>query len=341
MPNRAGPPPVQNSNLTAVQNRLGEVVSLMQARNDQFASLLGQEHAERWRTVALHALAQNKNVLQNCTALSIVEAIRESATLNLQPTGLLGEGWILPYGDKAQFMPGYRGYLKLLRNSGQIKTVDCQLVYMADDFRIEFGTEPKIHHVPALYGEKNDDGEYLADRGEYRGAYAWVRLTTGELVIEWMTWDDIEVVRRKSPSVQRGRQSPWDDFPGEMARKSVLRRLIKRLPLETMPTVAHAATLDEEADVVEGTATDVTPSSVTRATAAAYALSRGGTDEPSEAQGTSEVGTVEEPVALMEQSAPEPPAPFCRDESPYGDGQSCTKDAGHPGNHRGGDGSTW
>lgn len=338
MPNRAGPPPV-SQRPQATEGTLAVVVREMNNRHDQFAALIGKDHLERWQTVALHALAQNENVLRNCTPISIIEAIRESAALNLSPTGLLGEGWILPYRDVAKFQPGYRGYLKLLRNSGQVKVVDCQIVYMADEFDVEFGTEPKIHHKPYLYGERNDAGELIGDRGLYRGAYAYVRLITGELVIEWMSWDDIDVVRRKSPSVAAGRQSPWDDFPGEMARKTVLRRLMKRLPLDTMPVVAQAATLDEEADIIEGQATEVTPAAQSRATAAAFALARGATDEPSDAPGTSE--------GVTEASASEPagPAPVeegapCLAESPYGDGEVCRKRKDHPGNHQS-PGGTW
>jgi len=333
--NRAGPPPVQNQEraLTRVDKNLSEVVHALETRSSQFDALLGKEHRERWMTVAIHALAQNKNVLQDCTALSIVEAIRESAALNLSPTGLLGEGWILPYKDQARFQPGYRGYLKLLRNSGQIKIVDCQIVYMNDEFSIQLGTDPKIHHVPILYGERNEEGEYIAERGDYRGVYAWVRMTSGETKIEYMSWDDVMKIRAMSPSVRAKRPSPWDDHAGEMARKTVLRRMMKQLPLDSMPQVAQAAVLDEEADIIEGTATEV--QSASRASAAAYAAARGQADEESDALETSEKAV--DPVVLEPDSLPQQ---ACGEPSPYGDDQTCWKAFGHPGNHQA-DGGTW
>jgi recombination protein RecT len=179
-----------------------------------------------------------------------------------------------------------------------------------------------------------DDGTYLSDRGEYRGVYAYVRMNSGETVIEWMSWDDVMVVRSKSPSVQRGKQSPWDDFAGEMARKTVLRRLMKRLPLDSMPQVAHAATLDEEADVIEGQATEVTAAAPGRATAAAYALARGQADEESDQQ-----RTPEKPTEAIVTTA-ELPSQMCAAPSPYGDGDVCVLAHGHPNNHRS-DGGSW
>lgn len=345
MSNRAGPAPVESRALSVVQNRLADVVEGIEKRNDQFLALLGKEHTERWKAVALHALAANKNVLQNCTALSIIEAIRESAALGLSPTGLLGEGWILPYGDQAKFMPGYRGYLKLLRNSGQIRIADAQVVYMNDDFSVTLGTQPAIHHVPKLYGERNEENEYIAERGDYRGAYSWVRLTSGETIIEWMSMDDINAIRGRSPSARKG-EGPWITDPGEMMRKTPLRRMVKRLPVESMPLVARAAVLDEEADVIEGTATEVTPAAQSRATAAAYALSRGGTGEDSEAQRSSEDVTVESQGKVDPTVIPTAVSPVdtnvapCLDPSPYGDGEACRKPKDHPGNHQA-PGGTW
>lgn len=311
---------------------LALVVREMDQRVDQFGPLLGAENFDRWKTVALHALAQNQRVLKECSVISIIEAIRESAAMNLSPTGLLGEGWIIPYKGVATFRPGYRGLLKLLRNSGQIRRTDAQVVYMADEFDLLLGTDPQIIHRPFLFGEKSSDGELLGDRGDYRGVYGWVEMATGEKVIEWMAWADVDVVRRRSQAVAQGKDSPWDDFAGEMARKTVLRRLLKRLPLETMPQVAHAVTADEQADIIEGTATEIPPATGPRATAAAYALARGDADEP-EAPLRGSGSAVEAAAADSEG---------CGALTPDGyEPGACIQTLGHDGNHRDATGQTW
>jgi recombination protein RecT len=202
-------------------------------REDQLVSLLGPTiPVERFTNVALHAVNSNPDLLR-CTPLSIIEAIREAASLRLEPTGLLGDAFLVRYGDKARLMPGYRGLMRLARRSGEIDMLDAQVVYAADEFDIDLGSQPRVVHRPALD----------TDRGNYRGAYAWARMRTGELKVEWMSYADIEQVRRSSKAATNG---PWVAFWGEMARKSVLRRLLKQLPANS--DVERALELDAEAE---------------------------------------------------------------------------------------------
>lgn len=220
-------------------------------RVQQLTSLLGSsEAAERFKTVALHSVIHG-DALRECDPLSVIEAVREAAVLGLEPTGVLGEAWILPYRGVARLQVGYRGYLKLIRQSGQVQFVDAQLVYMNDTFDVEFGTHPRIVHKPLLFGDRDEEtGELLQDRGNIRGAYSWAQLSGTDVpLIEWMPLVDIEQTRRASPAVRANRKTPWDDWYGEMARKAPVRRLAKRLPLNTQ--AARALAYEEESDKVE------------------------------------------------------------------------------------------
>ena len=219
-------------------------------RTENLVSLLGSKGAvERFKVVALHSVVHDDK-LRSCSSLSIVEAIREAAVLGLEVYGPLGESWILPAGPVARLQIGYRGYLKLIRQSEQVEFFDAQVVYMNDTFDVEFGTSPRIVHRPFLFGERNEKGDLVAERGGYRGAYAWAQLRgTSHPMIEWMPLVDIEQVRKASPSVQRGRKSPWDDWFAEMARKSPIRRLAKRLPLSEK--AARALAYEAETDDIE------------------------------------------------------------------------------------------
>lgn len=212
---------------------LVEVRDELKKREDQLMALLGPSiPLERFLTVALHAANSNPELLK-CKPLSIVEAIREAAALRLEPTGLLGDAYLVRYGDQAKLMPGYRGLMKLARRTGDVETIDAQVVYDGDAFALRLGSDPSIVHEPLIDG----------DRGNYRGAYAWARLRTGELVAEWMSYADIQLVRKSSKASENG---PWVTFWGEMARKSVLRRLMKHLPLTT--DAEHALRLEAEAE---------------------------------------------------------------------------------------------
>jgi recombination protein RecT len=202
-------------------DRSVQVADAIRQRAEDYLPLLGGDERARDRfvTVAIHAITTDPKVLQ-CEPLSIIEAVRDSASMGLELNGLMGEGYILPYGNKAQFQVGWRGLLRLARRSGDIAAIDAQVVYENDEFDVDLGSDPRITHRPAL-----------DDRGNRRGAYAYARLTSGELVTEWMPNADIEMVRRASRSKDGG---PWVQWPDEMARKTVVKRLCKRLPLDSL-----------------------------------------------------------------------------------------------------------
>jgi recombination protein RecT len=264
----AGPPPVQPS-AVAVRNdqkpelqKYAEVVRAFD-REDRAADLLAllgsKEAVQRFLAVAFHAIATNSDLLKKATMPSIIQAIKDSATLGLEPTGLTAEGYIIVYGDEAHFQPGWRGYLKRIRNSGAVSDIDCQLVYMNDEFSLTLGTDPAITHVPKMVGELDSEGKPIAQRGDYRGAYAWARMPSGTKVIEWMTTADIQdIANRYSPSVKANKKSPWDTDWGEMARKTVLRRLSKRLPQSAVDLLLQIdAKADAAADETNGKVLDV------------------------------------------------------------------------------------
>jgi recombination protein RecT len=213
-------------------------------RPDRAANLMallnGSVSEDRFKAVVLHSIARNPTI-QRCTLESVLDAVRVSATLQLEPTGILGEGYIIDYGGKAQFEAGYRGLMKLARRSGTVAMMDSQVVYNADQFAIQLGTDPRIDHIPSTDS---------ADRGGFRGVYAWARLNTGELVIEWMTDADVQAVR-KSSRAGSAPSSPWVAHPGEMYRKTAIKRLMKRLPLglDAETALAHEAALEQDASI--------------------------------------------------------------------------------------------
>jgi recombination protein RecT len=256
---QAGPPPVQTSAVArtnqAMTPETGKYEELVRAfdRDDRKAELLAMlgsaDNVQRFLAVAFHAIATgNAGLLRQCTVTSLIQAVKDSAALGLEPTGLTGEAWILPYGEVATLIPGWKGYLKRIRNSGVVQDLDCQLVYMNDEFDLTLGTNPQITHIPILVGELDADGKAIKERGEYRGAYAWARMPSGTNVIEYMTTADIQYVARTfSQAVKQGRPGPWTTSWGEMARKTVIRRLAKRLPQSAVDLLLS---LDARADAL-------------------------------------------------------------------------------------------
>lgn len=176
----------------------------------------------------------------------------QSAQLGLEPDTPLGESYLVPFRNnkrgcmEVQMIPGYRGLIKLARQSEEISGVDAQVVYEKDDFELEFGLQQKLVHKPYLDGE----------RGKTRLFYAIVRSKTleAEPIIELMTLDQIDAIRKRSKAGQNG---PWVTDYEEMGRKTVIKRALKRAPMST--ELWTAISLDNQAEDGEPQTIDIDP----------------------------------------------------------------------------------
>ncbi len=257
----AGPPPVTSAVARrdeapvglAKYQQLVEEFNRPDRQADLVAMLKSEDEKERFLSVTFNAIATNSDLLRRATLPSIIQAVKDSATLGLEPTGLGGEAYILVFGDQAVLIPGWRGYLKRIRNSAMVEDIDCHIVYDKDEFDYQEGTNAFVHHKPELGTKPGPDGKPIPDRGNYKGAYAFAIMPSGRVIPEWMTVADIEHdAKAFSPSVRAKRNSPWDTHWGEMARKTVIRRLSKRLPQSAITLQIEA--VERRAEAAESAA---------------------------------------------------------------------------------------
>ena len=120
-------------------------------------------------------------------------------------------------GKKVQYMPMVGGILKKIRNSGELSSISAQVVYDKDQFEYELGDNESITHKPFLG----------SDRGKQIAVYAVAKTKDGAIYREVMSVSDVEKVRAAS---RAGKFGPWVDWWDEMAKKTVIRRMAKRLP---------------------------------------------------------------------------------------------------------------
>lgn len=179
----------------------------------------------RFTAVFLNCVSQNPKLL-NCTGESILLAMRQAAELRLEPSGPLGHGWLIPYGQDAKFQPGYRGYAALMRRSG-VLSIKMNLVFKGEAYRYAEGMETTIEHEPTEGPDRTYD--------DIVAAYDVVALPTGikdmPVVREahWMWKADIDKARATS---KQPNGDGWTKWWHEMAKKSCLRRHAKLLPLD-------------------------------------------------------------------------------------------------------------
>ena len=169
--------------------------------------------------------------LLSCTPESLMGAFYECARVDLFPSNQIGECYILPYKDKAQFQMGYKGFVTLFYRSG-VSTISSDIVRENDKFENIKGTDPKIIHIPAD-----------TNRGKAIGAYAFAKLN-GEIIHQYMNKEEIMKIKELSPA-KTSKYSPWNsnqDPQKWMWQKTVIKQLAKLLP--TTEALSHAIHLD-------------------------------------------------------------------------------------------------
>ena len=180
---------------------------------------------ERFTRIVLSALSTNPK-LQETTPESFLGAMMTAAQLGMEPNTPLGQAYLLPYYNskkrclECQFQLGYKGLIDLAYRSGEVSTIQAHVVYEHDKFSYAYGLEPQHEHVPAM-----------GDRGSPTHVYAVFRTKDGGYSFGVMSIDDVRRhAQRYSKSFENG---PWQTNFEEMAKKTVLKRVLKYAPLKS------------------------------------------------------------------------------------------------------------
>lgn len=205
---------------------------------------------ERVIKVAITAASRTPALLR-CTQESFALAVIQASQLGLEAGSPLGEAYLVPFGTECQLIVGYRGFIALARRSGEMESIEARVVHARDAFEIEYGLDPRLIHRPFMApppvelstDPKKREGEFAewsarSDPGPLVAVYAVARLKGGQTQVEVMTRAQVEAIRQRSRASSNG---PWVTDYNEMARKTVVRRLVKYLPLsiEMAEAVAH------------------------------------------------------------------------------------------------------
>jgi recombination protein RecT len=201
-----------------------------ESREDSFKSALPAHiPVERFLRVILTATQRNPDLVA-ADRQSLFNSALLAAQDGLLPDGR--EGALVIYNTKVkkngkdewvkavQWMPMIAGILKKCRNSGELSSIEAHTVHVNDKFSYRIGVDEQPVHEP----------EWFGDRGAVVGVYAVAKLKDGSRVSEIMSHREVETVRAVSRAKDSG---PWTQWWGEMARKTVLRRLSKRLPISS------------------------------------------------------------------------------------------------------------
>lgn len=199
---------------------------------ERFLSLAPKETFEKETAFAIQLL--NKNSYMNgATTTSKLQAVFNVALTGLTLNPTLKLAYLVPRYNNASrelevhLEPSYQGLVKLVTDTGSAKSVSSQVVFEGDEFDVVLGTDTQIIHRPKFKSET------------IQLVYAVATLSDGSKMVEVMTLLQINDIRETSESYKafkagKSKSCIWESHYSEMARKTVVKRLVKSLPKTDM-----------------------------------------------------------------------------------------------------------
>jgi len=208
---------------TAVEAKKPEtIVDLIQRMTPQIKLALPKHvTADRLARIAVTAIRQNPKLGQ-CTAISLLGGIMQSAQLGLEPNTPLGHAFLIPYWDsknrvfEANFQVGYQGIIDLCYRSNIYQVIYAMEVYQNDQFDYRYGLDPYLQHKPA----NQPEGEPI---------YYYAVYKTSEGGSDFRVWSREKIIAHAKLYSQTFAKdfSPWKTNFDAMAKKTVLKDLLK------------------------------------------------------------------------------------------------------------------
>lgn len=231
--------------LTVVQRYIADVLPPGKSE-DVYASLPAHVSPARFERNLANALMREPKLLKVDPRV-VYREVCKIAALGLVLDPQLGEAYLIAdRNNDVQARIGYRGLIKLTRQSGEVASIYAQDICEHDQTRIRMGTDKVLEHEP----------DFMKPRGSVGAYYAVIRFKDGSSDFEVMSLAEVHAIRDRSDAwkaYKRGliKSTPWGTDEGEMAKKTVLRRLLKRCPMS--PDLADVLAREDEADMRDAT----------------------------------------------------------------------------------------
>lgn len=201
------------------------------------------ERVKKEISFAIQAINRSEQ-LQKCSRESLLQAVLNVSNVGLTLNPASKEAYLIPrYSGitrsmEASLEPSYIGMVKLLTDTGSVKSMVCQLVYEGDKFELDLANNSSpVIHKPELSSSK---------RGKPIGVYALATLADNNRQVEWMDIETVHEIRDRSETYKafklgKIKSCTWVSDEGEMTRKTVIKRIYKYLPRSEKAAALDAA----------------------------------------------------------------------------------------------------
>lgn len=181
--------------------------------------------------VALTSVNKNPK-LADCTKESVLQCCLDAASFGVETNGR--DAHLIPYGKVCTLIIDYKGYVRLVMNTGLVSNIHADVVCENDEFEYNLG-EVKTHRI-----------DYRKPRGEMYAVYCIATMKDGSKKAEVLSKEEVDKIRVRSRS---GGSGPWVTDYWQMSRKTAFRRLQKWLPLS--PEIQEKLDKDMRAEFAE------------------------------------------------------------------------------------------
>lgn len=200
----------KNGNLNTTQGYT--IKQLLSAENvkKRFEETLGKK-APQFMASIINLVNSDTN-LQKCDQMSVISSAMVAATLDLPVDKNLGYAWVVPYGNKAQFQMGYKGYIQLALRTGQYRNINVIEVYEGELIKWDRLTE----EIELDFEQRKSD--------KIIGYVGYFELLNGFRKTVYWPKEDIERHRKRFSKSDFGWKNDYD----AMAKKTVIRNLLSK-----------------------------------------------------------------------------------------------------------------
>jgi recombination protein RecT len=207
-----------------MSNALTIISGAIQEARDSFAAVLTDRSIsfEREAGFAVQILSSNDYAMKIASnnRQSVIDAVTNIAAIGISLNPAKKQAYLVPRKDKICLDISYIGLLDLAISSGSLKWGQSALVHENDAFVLNGFDNPPTHNF-------NPFGK---DRGPVVGVYVVVKTVDGDYLTTTMSIDETNAIRDRSESWKNGQKGPWKTDPGEMTKKTVIKRAYKLWP---------------------------------------------------------------------------------------------------------------
>lgn len=155
---------------------------------------------------------------------SIVDAVTNIAAIGISLNPAKKQAYLVPRGGRICLDISYIGLLDIAISSGSIRWGQAEIVRKNDVFRSNGFDKAPTHEFDP----------FSTERGDIVGTYVVVKTADGDYLTTTMTLDECNKIRDRSDSWRNAKpgrsKGPWETDPGEMMKKTVIKRAYKLWP---------------------------------------------------------------------------------------------------------------